>query len=385
MTLREALASGEVGVRWSAPASLAWREGSPVVAVADDAALGVTWFVRRVPWCIDLRPAHDDTLRSDFEADARGDFEAAFRPPAEGDTFGRKEPRTADTGWSPIVDFEPVQVEGTRALRVVRRLTYQPGNEILSGALLVPVAEGYVEFAALCRAGMTGLRESMIMAQQPMPVAGGEVRFPPQSAYDDPALDAAFTDHPLSRVRAALRWLLGEAGLRVTAPMTVAPVGEVALDEPGCAVVPPPRFLHVPRSVMRMSPTLGSMARVTFTDRAPRLLDVWRHPARLTGADRAARLLSLARESTAAWVNEGVTALAHAPAQVPGDGGAVVVEDVVRFKVEGEPKVSAMRWRVDPDGVVFRVSAGGVDGVDDGVVVDRARAVMASLRRLDLR
>lgn len=385
MTLREALASGEAGVRWSAPASLAWREGSPVVAVADDATFGVTWFVRRMPWPIDLRPAHDEALRGDFEADARRDFEAAFRPPAEGDTFGRKEPRTADPAWSPIVDFEPVQVDGARALRVVRRLAYQPGNEVLSGALLAPLASGYVEFAALCRAGTTGMRESVLLAKQRVTGGDGEGKFPPQSAYDDPALDAVFADHPLSRVRAALRWLLGEAGLRVTAPAAVVPVGEVVLDEPGCAVVPPPRFLHVPRSVMAMSPTLGSMARVTFTDRAPQLLDVWRHPSRFTGGDRAARLLSLARESTAAWVGEGVTDLAHGPAAVPGDGAAVVVEDVARFKVKGAPKVSALRWRVDPDGTVFRVSAGGVQSVDDGTVVDRARAVRASLRRLDPR
>lgn len=383
MSLVEDLASGRRGIRWSPPASIEWKQTLSSQAIAADAERRLIWFVRFFPWRIDLRRAFDDVLRGDLEVEARALFEAAYKPaewpPGSGET---RPPRTADPGWSPVVETEHVSLGGVPALRVVRRLTYQPGNESLSGALLVPLSDGYAEISAIARTETTGFRESVLMVKATPKMEPG-MELPKQSVYDDPAHDEMFPDHPLTVVRAALRWLISDAGLEVTSPMGPAPEGEVVLEGPGCAVVPPPRFLFVPREVLPMAPTLASFVRVSLGDAPPRLLDVWRLKGRITGRDRGEQLRALAEKTTADWASEGAADIQQSPKIIGGDGATVGVRNLVRYTVEGKPKISAQRWRVDGDGTVLRVALGGGGHVPDAGLVEDAELVMASLRRLD--
>ena len=84
------------------------------------------------------------------------------------------------------------------------------------------------------------------------------------------------------------------------------------------------------------------------------------------------------------WVEEGVTDLDQEAEIVAGDEPQTAVRTLVRFKVGDEPKVSAMRWRVDEDGTVFRVTVGAAPHVPAPELRDQADAVMASLRRLNV-
>lgn len=387
MLLREALESGSSGLRWLPPAAFDWKQEDRRVGVARDPDRLVTWLVRILPWPLDLRNAFADVLRRDVEEEARHEFEVAHAsaeagewPPGSGQ---KPRARTEDPAWSPVVECERVTIGAAPALRLVRRLTYRPGDESLSGALLVPLQDGFAEIAAISRAGQTGYRESILMLLEDKGARDPEKPFPKQAVYDDPKHDARFAEHPLSLVRSALRWLTDESGLTVTDPMEEPPVGEVVLEPAQCAIVPPPRYVPVSRDLLPMAPTLANCVRSVFGDADPRLLGVWRTGDRIDGADRAAKLRRLASETTAAWSQEGAADIAQETQIVAGDGPHAAVQNVVRFTVSGAPKLSTQRWRADADGTVFRVSADGPGHLDDAALMAEASAVMASLRRTD--
>jgi hypothetical protein len=387
MLLRQVLESGDAGLRWDPPASFDWRQEDRRVGVALDPDRRVTWIVRILPWPFDLRPAFADVLRRDIEAEARHAFEAAHEaaeggewPPGSGQ---RPRARTEDPAWSPVVECERVPLGAAPALRLVRRLTYRPGDESLSGALLVPLQDGFAEIAAIARAGQTGYRESILMLLEDKGSRDPERPFPKQAVYDDPGHDAQFADHPLSLVRAALRWLTEESGLVVTGPMEEPPVGEVHLAPAQCVIVPPPRYIPVSQDLLPMAPTLANCVRSVFGTADPRLLGVWRTGDRIDGADRAAKLRRLASETTAAWSEEGAADIVQETRIVAGDGRLAAVQNIVRFSVSGTPKLSAQRWRVDEDGAVFRVSADGPGHLEEAALLAEAGAVMESLRRTD--
>jgi hypothetical protein len=385
MSFRDTLAAGNIGLRWPLPDVFELVTEDRRFLLARDPERKVAWLLRVLPWRFDLRRSSDDVLRADLETDARYLFEQAFEPIEWPPGSKRKSsPRTADAGWSPIVDVEHVRVGEAPALRVVRRVTYQPGNEVLSGAVLVPLAEGYAEITAMARAAQTGFRESVLMLQRSESASGeGKPTFRPQAEYDDPAHDGMFAEHPLSLVRAAQRWLLADAGIEVTAPGVEPPEGEHVVEAAGCAVILPPRFLFVPREVMPMSSTLASFARIGLVDTPSRLLDVWRVPERLSGRDRGQALRRLAVEHTENWTKEGITRLEQEAEIVAGDGPQVAVRTLARFQVDDKPKVSAMRWRVDEDGTVFRVTVSAGPNIPSAELREQADAVMTSLRRLD--
>lgn len=380
VSLRQSLAAGSFGLRWSLPNTLEPTNEGPRHLVARDPDRRVLWLLRALPWPLDLRRAFDDALRADLEADARYLFERAYKPKTSPlDPPGHESaPRTADPRWSPIVDVHPVRIGEAPALTVVRRITYDRGEEALSGTLMVPLAQGFMEIGAIAQAAVTGVRESVLMLQRP-----GELGFLSQAEYDDPAHDALFADHPLSLARGALRWLLADAGIEVTEPAVEPPEGERPIEVAGCAVILPPRYLFVPREIMPMSPTLASFVRVGLGEAPVRNLDVWRLPERLTGRDRGQALRRFAVESTERWVDEGVSDLHQEVEIVAGDGPETAVRTWARFKVGDDPKVSAMRWRADADGTVFRVQVGGAPHVAAQALRDQADAVMASLRRSD--
>ncbi len=383
VTLREDLATGRAGVRWSPPASFVWREDHPDLALVQDVDRQVAWLVRRFRWRLDLRRAYDEVLRRDLEEDARYEFESNFKPvetvPGSGQT---SRPRTSDPRWSPIVEVEHQRIGEAPALRVVRRLSYQPGMESVSGALLVPVAHGFVEVAAIVRAGMTGYRESALMLRRSGGLPGPEEPFPAQAEFDDERHDASFPQHPLSLTRRAMRWLLADAALEVTEAAGEPPEGEVTVAPARCAVFLPPRYLFVPREVLPMSPTLASYSRVGLADGDPRLLDVWRVPNRLIGDDRGRKLRDLAVTTINDWAKEGATDIEQSPRVVSGDDAPVSVTNLVRFNVGGVRKVSAMRWRADDDGTVFRVAVSAAPYVPASDLVEQADTVMGCLGRV---
>lgn len=266
----------------------------------------------------------------------------------------------------------------------MRRITFQPGNELLSGTLLVPVVDGFFEIAAIARAATTGMRESVLLMARThgKPFEPG-TSVPSQAEYDAPAHDHRFPDHPLTLVRAALRWLQSDAAIEVLSPAPDPPSGEIVVEAASCAVVLPPRYVFVPREVMPMAPTLASYTRVALGEGVPRMLDVWRLEGRITQRDRARRLKELALEMTADWEKEGVSDLEQEAEIVASDTKSASVRGFARFFVGAKRKLSALRWRADEDGVVFRVSASGPAHLSEEALRNDADAVMSSLRRLD--
>jgi hypothetical protein len=67
----------------------------------------------------------------------------------------------------------------------------------------------------------------------------------------------------------------------------------------------------------------------------------------------------------------------------PGDGAQVFVTNLVRFNVGSVAKISAMYWRADVDGTVFRVAVSAAPYVPATYLVEQLHAVMGSLRRID--
>jgi hypothetical protein len=63
-----------------------------------------------------------------------------------------------------------------------------------------------------------------------------------QTYFDDPTHDARFPDHPLSRIRRALAWILEQSDFEVTEPAEPPEDGELAFADLGHAFVPPPRY-----------------------------------------------------------------------------------------------------------------------------------------------
>jgi len=374
MAQREDLTTGAFGVRWQTPPTFEWVQNERRVAVARDAERKVTWLVRAYRYRMDIDRANDAPLRADLEQDARRLFELAHAT-AQAPGFAPMPPRTTDPTWSPIIEVEHTSL----GLVVVRRITYQPGNETIVGAVSIPVAGGYVELAAIARAGTTGYRESILMTQL-VPNMEPDTPFPKQSVYDDPQHDATFADHPLSLVRSALRWLHG-AGVEVLAP--AAPGSpEVVVNAARCVVRPPPRYLLLAPDVLPMSPTLASFTRVTFGDIEPRLLDVWRLPDTITSRDRGAALVALARDTAEGWRREGATDV-HADVALATREPHIEATSFIRFRVNGAPKASTSRWRVDGDGTVFRVGVSIEPHIPVSTAREQADTTMASLRRLD--
>lgn len=369
--LREDLTTGAVGLRWQTPAPLEWVQNERRVAVARDATRRVTWLIRAFRFRLDIDPVNDEHLRADLEQDARHLFEVAHAS-AQTPGFSPMPPRTSDPTWSPIIEVEHARL----GLRVVRRITYQPGNETVVGTFSIPLAGGWVEVAAIARAGTTGMRESILMASLD---AGAS--FPKQSVYDDPQHDGVFADHPLSVVRAALRSFDGECV--VLSPAAPSSPETIVVDAARCTVRPPPRYLVLPADVLPMSPTLASFTRITFGDAEPRLLDVWRLPTPLVARDPGAALVALARETAEGWAREGATDV-HVDASLVTREPHIEATSFIRFRVNGVPKTNASRWRVDRDGTVFRAGISVPPHIAAAVAREQADGAMASLRRLDV-
>jgi hypothetical protein len=246
MSVLDDLPSGRRGVRFTVPPELESiaTDERPDVLYAPDRSIAWQFFVNQLP--IDARPQHRELLLRDAHRCARDVFINYSS------TLEQIRPlRTDDPTWSPLVEITPTQLRGAPILTAIHRMSYQPGNEFVMGHLLVPIRAGLFELRLLARADMTGVRESMLVA----PVirdaaAAGEdpiaaAQRLKQPYFDDPAHDARFPDHPLSRIRSALAWVLERSDLEVTEPAEPPDDGELVFDDLGYAFVPPPRYLKV--------------------------------------------------------------------------------------------------------------------------------------------
>ncbi|MGC4119448.1 MAG: hypothetical protein QM765_33750 [Myxococcales bacterium] len=146
-------------------------------------------------------------------------------------------------------------------LRTLHRMAYEHGLEVVMGHLLVPVRDGLFEVRVLAADQMTGYRESVLTIL--LDREGPKVWPRPQSAFDDPKYDERFAQHCLSRVRAGLRAVESGWSLRVEAPPKPNLPAEVELIVPGCALVPPPRFVFTP-APLDGPPDAWRMERVSF-------------------------------------------------------------------------------------------------------------------------
>lgn len=388
------LREGLPGLKMNLPESWQVQEDQPRRAILMDNDHRVGWHLIHGPFHIDLRQEHDAALRKDVERHTRHAFAEQYAllqfPPEQ--AAQRAPVRTADPnwpGWTPLIEVEYVQIGGTTALKVLRRLVYERGLEVVLGTLLVPVASGLCELTAFSRTGETGARETVLldlaMQQHPGKRRDELLRQLGQSFLDDARHDAKFPEHPLTLVRQALRWLTtGNDNLQVLAPPPPVAGGEVLLPAASTALQPPPRYVPVNMEAMPAPKTMAVLARVTLEGvDHPRLLDVWHLPDLLIlGDDREAQLTELARRSVGEWERQGATAVEAQVQTLPPQGKLARVGAQIRMMLGGAPAQSVSRWLVDEDGSVFRIALGAPPYVPMDELVGEADQVMNSWRRL---
>ncbi|MCA9688916.1 MAG: hypothetical protein KC636_04855 [Myxococcales bacterium] len=252
MKLLEALRGGELGVRLQLPSSLSITRDDEHQAVLGDPERGAEWWLYSQPGLhLDLDPAAEGDLRAAVWHYARFMFDE-LHAQRGGPELG---PRIADPAWSPMIDCERLDLGGAPALRLVHRMIYEQGYEVILGHLLIPRPWGLFEARVVTVDRTTGFRESvaMVMKTQAGLSPEASMKQATQAGYDDPALDAAFPHHCLSRSRAALTWLIGQDGFAVEA--AALPRATDVLAVPGFgALRPPPRFYEAsPALLLRTS------------------------------------------------------------------------------------------------------------------------------------
>lgn len=209
MGLLDRLECGELGVRWRTGEAQILEQSersARLVHPAHQVALELVQTPRR------LDGRHPTASRAAFERHARQLFEDSFRPQGPTD-----QPRTRDMSWSPLIEFDEVEVGG-RAFWILLRRNYAPGDELVEGQLLVPIALGLLTVSLLARDQVTGYRESTLALLHQLRSTHQNWPQSTQAFFDSPEHDHEFPEHCLSRVRCARRWLLDEnAGALVCA------------------------------------------------------------------------------------------------------------------------------------------------------------------------
>lgn len=399
------LIKGLPGLRLAIPEGWRRQDEHERRAVLIDSAHRVGWHILHAPWRADLRREHTELLRRDIERHARYGFEQHYTQvpqPAPGQAQAQPRPpvRTSDPTWSPVISVEHVEIGGQPALLTIRRVAYEPTIEAVVGNLLIPLATGLIDITIFQHTQDTGYRESALLnlALQKYP---GETpqklaRRLGQAYFDEPAHDAQFPNHPLSCVRAAVRWLLllPKEQFEITAPAApLPPVGaEVELRAVGCAVSVPPRYVPVPEGVLPVPMGVSLLSRVILEGADdPQMLDV----RQLSGASlptegRMERLQALVKRQTEEWQQQGATEieLKQTPVELPSDGadpGAalrVALAVDVSMMLGGVRTHTVSRWLVDHDGRVFRIGVATPPYVPLAEAAAEADAVLRSFRRL---
>lgn len=120
------------------------------------------WLFHHSRMSMDISPTQFAGLQAHAEYYARAMFEDTSRTLAEDPA---KPLRTKDPSWSPLVDFERIDLDGGPAVRSVHRMVCRAGREMMMGHLLVPLEDGLFEARVLTVDMRTGYRESALMLQ----------------------------------------------------------------------------------------------------------------------------------------------------------------------------------------------------------------------------
>jgi hypothetical protein len=295
--LREDLASGVNGVSVLLAPEWTPTSSEADTCVFDIQATGVRVWMLHQPLSLDLTAETQSTLEEDLQQTARILFrstEALLR--AQGSIAPQPDGRQArcdQPEWSPLIEHRIVQLEGRPILEVVHRTAYRPGCEFVMGHLLVPTSRGVLELRVIANDRTTGARESamMIIAQRKGASTdlAGLSGTQTQAYYDDPAYDAAFPRHCLSRVRAILSFLREPGRIRYLEEPHQGEAGRVKLPGLGSRITLPPRFRSAPGSPPGSRFTRMNLA---LTDGVWRLL-----PVREPGGGMFTRKATAVREA----------------------------------------------------------------------------------------
>jgi hypothetical protein len=378
----ERLGSGEVGARCKLFEARTLENLARSATVVEEGELAVICQTLQLPWRLELAEGTRAARHADIQRAARELFERSFKPVQHPITGEAALPRTRDASWSPVVEIEEVQLGGP-VLWVLLRSHYAPTNEVVEGSWLIPVADGLVSITLLARDQLTGYRESALWAMRDQQGGSGPSAHPGQAFFDDPAHDAVFPTHSLSRVRAARAWLEDPArgALQVTLPAGPPSEGEQALSEADCAVRVPPRYARLPAGTLKMAPSLVTFTRVLLGVRAtPLMLTVWKLEGQSLSTKSGRALRELATQTVERWEQEGVKNIRIDTNEVAGELGPEVHLHV-RFEVD-EPVQEVQIWFVDSRGAVFRIGCNASAAWDTTELWQDAAFVRASFRRL---
>ena len=370
------LAQGRLGLTLALPPGVEVQADRPHSAELVGGEPAEKWWLFHWPGRrFDLSTEHWDDLRAHAEHHARAMFEVAF---AGQDHPQDAKPRTADPSWSPLVDFERIELDGAAALQSVHRMVYDAGRDVMLGHLLVPLSSGLFEARVLTVDTMTGVRESALMLvfadQEGKGLEELHGSIDPRR-FDDPEHDAKFPDHCLSRARASLRWM--REASRVQAGWTPVPAGEVELPEVGCALVPPPRFVLETQDDGR-----ASFERVSFcgTDGVDQLFVAHDAKARIPDADAEGWAERHARQT---HVDADVKNVQVATSSHTLPDGRVDVLAIVEGDGRQGPLRNAMWWIRAGEGGAHCLSLIGSAAVPATVLAESLAAVAASWRAID--
>lgn len=380
MGLADRLESGELGFRCRV-GELELIEQSQRFASLLHPQRQVSLEIFNAPWRLSARDPY--AWRAAIERHARWLFEDSFRSDEELGLGLSHEPRTGDTTWSPLIEFEPIELESNPWWVLLRR-NYAPGNEFVEGRLLLPIETGLVTVSLSAQDRTTGYRESALALLHELATTSASWPQVRQAWFDDPKHDAEFPEHCLSRVRRARQWLLdsnGGAFVR-TQPVTSTRGGEVVLAEADCAVTPPARFEYLPAGTLPLAPNIASFSSVVLGgNEAPRLLNVWNLGRQLPKPAAASELEALAREMLAGWTQEGARDVRLEVTRVAGALGPEAHVHV-HFVTQGTPRQERQIWFTDTDRSVFRIGVDAPTSYAESELSYEVGAVRQSWRRL---
>lgn len=360
--LAKSLELGSCGAQWQVPEGTIAVHTETELVLSDDA--GLRWRIRTLPVEFAIAQGEEAALSEDVYISARVAFEARWRqqPRAAG-----TRPRTEVSDWSPIVEAKLGRIGEGRVARVVRRLAYEQGDEVVVGHLFVPVEKGTVEIRVVAQSGETGVREAAVTKKY-----GGRQ---PQATYDARELDAYFPEHPLARVRAALDGVVGSLDI-VALPERPA---EFALLEPGCAVAAPPRFVAAPAVG---GSGRGELVRVGVDD-WQRTIEVWRFGRhKFKGRDMHAALVEHADKTAESWAKDGAGDIASHSHAIDDYGVCLQIGQYVTYEREGEALHAFYRWWIAGDGTLWRIGETASQLVDRENLADDVALVQDSFRRI---
>jgi len=377
MTVLDTLRSGTFGVHFDAPGRYHVPQNGERDATLLDPEGGFGMHVMLRDLAIDCDPTHEDAWRRDVERDVRALFDRFFVMLPRDNAPAPKEPRTADPGWSPLIETGRVRLGAGVGLTVLHRLSYEPGHESVMGHMLVPLDGRLLELCVVMTARQTGLREA-VLTTRALAANRGEnplalVRRLGQRHFDDPTHDAEFPDSPVSRVRAALKELVDKGSVVVTSePPAARRVLEV--DELGLAVMPPPHFALVAGE----SGGMIRLSRVSFSSTdGVRLLSLLRIQGMRVAA--AAELMTLGENVVRQTVPPGATAVQVETMALPNDGP---IETLLHYTTD-YPRHTLYRWRPLTDGTPLMIALTSEDHVPVAELRADIDVLVGSLRELE--